>query len=219
MPHQPSLSELLNNPLYQPAYRSPSSLSSNPSPPAAAPARTLPAPLVMRHYHFPGGKPTLDEWRAMQADFKADPSLRIKIGTPHPSEPNRFLLSYHKDYPSGERWGTKGQLAAQRKAAIGAQKRCRQKRMLTDPNYRAARREGLRVFTKKLKDLAEFDADEAAKQKGQALSRARKSATKRRTKRQNRQIAIQKASFAAGVAEKKAGRLSAVVAAMERQED
>lgn len=142
----------------------------------AKPARTLAPSLMYQRFFFAGGKPDGEQWQAMMAFFKLNPQLRIKPGTPHPTEDGKWFISYHRDYVGGERWGSKGQLATRRKAALKAQRAYRQRRMQTDAAYREKRLEALREFDEKRSRIA-ADLREAAgepKRRRAAKSRRKK---------------------------------------------
>lgn len=151
-------------------------------------ARTLPAPLATVRFTFsgPGGKPTPDEWLALQAHFKVHPKDRIKLSTAHPdkSRENCFFLGYHRDYANGERWGTKEQLVKRRQSVTAAQKALRKRKMKHDPAYRETRLAALAAFEKRrgiCKEVIQEAADEelAAKRKRLAKHYKRKARAKK----------------------------------------
>lgn len=170
-----------------------------PTPRVSTVAKTLPAPLALLRFTFSGkgGKPTGEEWTALQSLFTANPKDRIKLSTAHPdkSRENCYFLGYHKDYASGERWGTKEQLVKRRKAMRAAQKAMRQRKMEINPAYREKRLAALAAYENQcgiLKTVVKEAADEEYLAKRKRLAKLYKRRAAGRSK--SGRIAKEKAS-------------------------
>ena len=148
----------------------------------AALARTFP-PRFPRHRFFGHGfKPTADEWVRMQEHFARFPDDRIVRGEQHMAGENRYFISYHKNFPNGERWGTKEDLVEVRKAANAANRRQHKKLMATDPAYKAAKLDKLRSLVDRQVAIREEMGERTQAQKEKHAIRQRKFAAAEKTR-------------------------------------
>jgi hypothetical protein len=158
--------------------------------PQGAQSRPASAPSIRLQI---GRKPTAEEWQWLQNALKANPELRLSIGTKHPSIPDLYFLRYHTRYINGERWGTKEELEEAKRQRRDGVKRWKANKARYDSEWKAQR-------DAKFKKLAERQKIRLAASK-EAAEEARYGNSKR-AKAYRRRRAEKEAQDAAARAER-----------------